>query len=411
MRISAGGGAFLLIRRLGSDFSKRKQVPGGPLRGLYLDGLRHINLINMALFDFLAAVAEALITTWVGTEYANVAGVMRFLAVGYLVQQSTGPVSLIFRGIDRCSREFECLIVQLVLALAWIPAGAFAFGLTGAAAAIAAGNGTAAVFLFWRGNETFQVRFGEFAARTLKPTLLPLTLAAGAYALTRLWPCPQRTAAAMQIIILGLGYIGLLLPLGWRLVLTNGEKKHVLARQPIAPTGSNTKKLLILCLVAAFGSVGGGLLAYDFLDNRIRSPRNIQQALGHPPTWPLSKAPEEIPFNRLLAMAPDTQPAKAIRSLAIRLNREREQNKARVFLFTGVDPGTGCSGITLNCAQALSELTLKVLVVDGNRLHPQQGLTTGLFPWSVEWGPGPWPRTVTTPWCCRTIIRVPGPRP
>jgi len=172
-----------------------------------------------------------------------------------------------------------------------------------------------------------------------------------------------------------------------------------LARQPIAPTGSNTKKLLILCLAAAFGSVGGGLLAYDFLDNRIRSPRHIQQALGHPPTWPLSKAPEEIPFNRLLAMAPDTQPAKAIRSLAIRLNREREQNKARVFLFTGVDPGTGCSGITLNCAQALSELTLKVLVVGGNRLHPQQGLITGplrpadvLSPHGAE--PAPWAESI-----------------
>ncbi|MBI9086107.1 MAG: hypothetical protein JEZ11_21085 [Desulfobacterales bacterium] len=149
------------------------------------------------------------------------------------------------------------------------------------------------------------------------------------------------------------------------------------ARQPIAPVGSNTKKLLILCLAAAFGSVGGGLLAYDFLDNRIRSPRHIQQALGHPPTWPLSKAPEEIPFHRLLAMAPDTQPAKAIRSLAIRLNRERERSGARVFLFTGVDPGTGCSGITLNCARALSELVPKVLVVEGNWNHPQLSRIAG----------------------------------
>jgi len=232
LTLLASSGAFLLIRRMGSDFNERKQVPGGPLRGLYLDGLRHINLINMALFAFLAAVAEPLIAAWVGTEYANVAGVMRLLSAGYLVQQSTGPVSLIFRGIDRCSREFEYLIVQLVLALAWIPAGTFAFGLTGAAAAIAAANGAAAVFLFWRGNETFQVCFRDFAARTLKPALLPLILAAGAYALTRLWPCPQRIAAAVQIIVLGLGYISLLLPLAWKLVLTNDEKKHVLALNP-----------------------------------------------------------------------------------------------------------------------------------------------------------------------------------
>ncbi len=138
-----------------------------------------------------------------------------------------------------------------------------------------------------------------------------------------------------------------------------------LARRPSAPTGSNTKKLLILCLAAAFGSVGGGLLAYDYLDNRIRSPRNVEQALGYPPTWPLSRAPEGISFQRLLAEAPSSQPAMAIRSLAVRLNREREQNNSRVFLFTGVDRGCGCSGIALNCARALGELTLKVLVVGG----------------------------------------------
>jgi Mrp family chromosome partitioning ATPase/uncharacterized protein involved in exopolysaccharide biosynthesis len=167
-----------------------------------------------------------------------------------------------------------------------------------------------------------------------------------------------------------------------------------LARQPITPAGSNTRKLLILCLVAAFGSVGGGFLAYDWRDNRIHSPRDIKQALGHPPIWPLSKAPENIPFSRLLAMAPDTQPAKAIRSLAVRLNIERERSGARVFVFTGVDPGTGCSGITLNCARALSELAPKVLVVEANRDRPQMARIAGqprtvdaLIPLLVEMAP------------------------
>ncbi|MBI9086106.1 MAG: polysaccharide biosynthesis C-terminal domain-containing protein [Desulfobacterales bacterium] len=230
--LPAGVGAFLLIRRLGPDVNGRKQVPVGPLRRLYLDGLRHINLINTILFAFLAAVAEPLITAWVGSEYATATGVMRLLAAGYMIQQSTGPVSLIFRGIDRCGREMEYLLVQLILALAWIPAGAMAYGLTGAAAGIAAGNGTAAIFLFWRSNRSFQVGLRDFATHTLKPTLLPLILAAVVYTLTRLWPCPQRAAAVVQIVVLGLGYIGLLLPLTWKLVLTADEKKHVLALNP-----------------------------------------------------------------------------------------------------------------------------------------------------------------------------------
>jgi polysaccharide biosynthesis transport protein len=137
------------------------------------------------------------------------------------------------------------------------------------------------------------------------------------------------------------------------------------ARTPLSPTGSNTKKLLMICFVGAFGLAGGSLLGYDFLDNRIRSSKNIIQAIGSPPSWPISAAPNEIPFDRLMTLAPAIQPAVAIRSLAVRLNKEREKNGARIFLFTGTDTGTGCTGITLNCAQSLSELCPRVLVLEG----------------------------------------------
>jgi len=226
------GSIFLSIKRLHSRFDDRNQLPSGPVRRLYMDGLRHINLVNVILFAFLAAVAEPLITAWVGATYANAAGVMRLLAAGYLVQQSTGPVTMIFRGIDRCSRELEYLIVQLILALAWIPAGAVAYGLTGAAGAIVAGNGAAAVFLFWRSNMSFQVGIRDFIHHILKPALLPLTLAASTYAIVRMWPCPERLDAAIQIIGLGFSYTCLMLPLAWTLVLTGDEKKQVSALNP-----------------------------------------------------------------------------------------------------------------------------------------------------------------------------------
>ncbi len=138
------------------------------------------------------------------------------------------------------------------------------------------------------------------------------------------------------------------------------------ARRPISPTGSNTKKLLLVCLVGAFGLAGTGLLAYDFFDNRIRNPKNITEAVGYPPTWPISKAPADVQFDQLLGTAPNSQPAMAIRSLAIRLNREREETQSQVFLFTGVERGTGCSGITINCARALSDLAPRILLLDGS---------------------------------------------
>jgi O-antigen/teichoic acid export membrane protein len=228
----AMGGAVLLARHLDGSADRHDHLAARPLRRLYLDGLRHMNLINATLFAFLAAMADPLITAWVGPGYDNAAGVMRLLAAGYLVQQSTGPVTLMFRGIDRCGRELEYLLVQVILALAWIPAGAVAYGLTGAAAALAAGNTAAALFFFWRSNRAFQVGFRAFTTHTLMPALLPLTLAAGVYTVTRLWPCPQRTAAVVQLIGLGIGYVGLLLPLAWRGVLTTDEKRQVLALIP-----------------------------------------------------------------------------------------------------------------------------------------------------------------------------------
>jgi succinoglycan biosynthesis transport protein ExoP len=143
------------------------------------------------------------------------------------------------------------------------------------------------------------------------------------------------------------------------------------ARMPLAPTNSNTKKLLFLCFFAAFGLVGGGLLIYDFFDNRIRSSLSVEKALGHPPTWPISATPAEVPFYRLLTLSPNLQAAKAIRSLAVRLIREKTENGAKVFLFTGVERGAGCTGIILNCAQALTGLAPKVLVMEGNLENPE----------------------------------------
>jgi len=167
------GTAFLVIRQLISATRRDDPVIDSPLRQLYLQGLRHMNLISITIFAFLVAVAEPLIIAWMGEEYADTAYLIRLLAIGNMIQQSTGPVTLIFRGIDRCGREFELLLVQLILALVWIPAGFFSWGLIGAAIAITAVNGLAVFFFFWRSNHIFNVGFQHFVTHTLKPSLLP----------------------------------------------------------------------------------------------------------------------------------------------------------------------------------------------------------------------------------------------
>ena len=225
-------GALLMIRQLIRETNRGDLELNNPIRQLYLQGLRHMNLISMTIFAFLVAIAEPLIIAWVGEEYAGTANLIRLLAIGNLIHQSTGPLTLIFRGIDRCGREFELLLVQLILALFWIPAGVFSWGLVGAAIAITAVNGLASFFFFWRSNRSLNVSFQLFFRHALKPTWLPITIAASVYLSTLLWPCSQQAEAILQILVLGTGYLCLIILLTWKLLLTEDEKAHVLALNP-----------------------------------------------------------------------------------------------------------------------------------------------------------------------------------
>lgn len=138
------------------------------------------------------------------------------------------------------------------------------------------------------------------------------------------------------------------------------------AKEPSQPAGSNIKKLLLMCVALSFGSVGALFLLIEFFDNRIRKPKTIHHALGHPPTWPISQAPSGIPFGSVLTSASDSSAAKAIRSLATRIHREHQEKQAQLFLFTAVDGKSGTTEITLNTAQALAYQSSKVLVFDAN---------------------------------------------
>ena len=139
---------------------------------------------------------------------------------------------------------------------------------------------------------------------------------------------------------------------------------ETLAKEPKSPVGSNIKKLLMMCAILSFGSVGTIFLLIEFFDNRIRGPKSILQALGHPPTWPIAKAPYGVAFDSILTAASESDTAKAIRSLATRMYREHHEKQAQIFSFTAVDGQSGTSEITLNTAQALALQSSRVLVLD-----------------------------------------------
>ncbi|NTW52123.1 MAG: AAA family ATPase [Chlorobiaceae bacterium] len=145
------------------------------------------------------------------------------------------------------------------------------------------------------------------------------------------------------------------------------------AREPQKPTGSNTQKLLMMFFAGAFGSVTALFLALEFFDNRIRRPEEIRQALGYPAAKPIVKALADMPFHELVGLAPRDPAAMAINSIAIGFSREKKSNNAQVIMFTGVNKGVGTTSIAFNCAQSLTRIAPKVLMIEADLPNPSLG--------------------------------------
>ena len=144
----------------------------------------------------------------------------------------------------------------------------------------------------------------------------------------------------------------------------------VRAKKPDFQAGSNAKNLFMLCLALPFGAITFILFIIEFMDNRIRSPLNVVHALGYPSTWPIAKAPKEVQFSRVTLDAPNSVSSKAVRSLALRLNRDAENNQSKVFLFSGVEPQTGTTEILLNTAHQLGQMVPQVLLIESTSDNP-----------------------------------------
>ncbi len=134
------------------------------------------------------------------------------------------------------------------------------------------------------------------------------------------------------------------------------------ARPPEIPFQGGRRKLLALCLVAAFMI---GLLAptaVDFLDPRIHGPGEAESALGFPPVvW----LPEKSPTRRRVY-------EDHLIRLAGCMIRDAQTQGTRIFCLTSVHPGDGTTTLTLELAQKLTELGFPSLAVEANALHPDE---------------------------------------
>ncbi len=146
------------------------------------------------------------------------------------------------------------------------------------------------------------------------------------------------------------------------------------ARRPELPSGSNLKKILVMFFFLTFGGMFMICIVYDILDNRIRDRKHVLHALGSHPSWPVSNyaftGSGATPFARVTMDDPSNVVAKAIQSLAIRIDKDRKKHDARVVAFTGIDRQCGTTEVLLNTAYAITKLCKSIIVIDTNFEHP-----------------------------------------
>ncbi len=138
---------------------------------------------------------------------------------------------------------------------------------------------------------------------------------------------------------------------------------------PIHPIGPN--KLLTI-LGAAFGGLMLSVIgAYgvEYLDDRLKTPTDIERAIPHPVLAHIPYVPHETHLHTYMAQNPRSPTADAFRSLRNNLGFLAEP-PFRTILVSSAMPGEGKSTVATNLALSLSHAGYRVVLVDADLRAP-----------------------------------------
>lgn len=163
-----------------------------------------------------------------------------------------------------------------------------------------------------------------------------------------------------------------------------------MALKPGGPGSTNAKALAVMSFLLGFGGAFGFILVFDFVDNRLRDPKEVNSALGGPGAGPIPilEGPEHPPgsFAEVTLEWPRHPTALAIRALAVRFELEWERYGSRVFALSGLGPGCGVSSLALGLGHALGARGRRLLLVECNLRRPGLARAQG----ALRPGPGLW---------------------
>lgn len=201
--------------------------PDLDLRQFFLKGLKWISILNGVLFFFLFLAQGQLMFIWLGEDYGHLAPIMGILALAYLFQQLTGPVSLVLRGIGLPHFEWIYLTIQLILHLIWLPVGFTQYGLLGGACAIMLSSLLASSCFLWLSSHLLGLKGSQIVTAMVRPLLLTALPAAALFPLVQTMPLVSLGEHLSLFLVAGILYMLAQVLIVWLFVLDPLDRNRV----------------------------------------------------------------------------------------------------------------------------------------------------------------------------------------
>lgn len=146
------------------------------------------------------------------------------------------------------------------------------------------------------------------------------------------------------------------------------------ADPPTSPSSSSILTLLILSLGLGFAPIGFVVLVYEIADNRLRTAREVELALGGPGPDPITAYTSRVSQQDHLATAlleePHHPASTALRELGARIAHDHRVAGGQIYAVLGLQPQAGATAVSVNLAQAVATLSGNVLLLELNLERP-----------------------------------------
>ncbi len=141
------------------------------------------------------------------------------------------------------------------------------------------------------------------------------------------------------------------------------------ATLPGGPSSPRMSRALFLALVLGLAGGVGAALGLEYLDDTLRSPEEVERALGYATLGIIPKLPLGTSLESELA-DPRSHMAEAYRSLCTALQLSTETGLPKTLLVTSAGPGEGKSTTSMTIARHFAKIGMKVLLVDADLRKP-----------------------------------------